>query len=290
MVSKAKKINGRRFLWLFLAGVLFVTCLTIWGLVAFSPEARLSLKFYDVGQGDSIFIRTPKGYTILVDGGPNNKIVGYLDKDMPLWSRNIDLLVLTHPQADHLFGLVEVIKRFKIGKLIVSGVNNDTNLYKLWLKTLKEKNLKPEIVTESSTISTSDTVKFEVLWPDVIHPQVADLNEAAIVLKVSYGSFDALLTADADQKVQPYTGNLGGIEVLKVPHHGSKTAMSDSFVKLVSPEIAVFSLGRNNRYGHPGANTLKQLEDINSKIYRTDQNGTVEIVSDGNRWYTVTEK
>ena len=285
MKSKSKKL-----IWLGTILILGVFCLLVWSLVLLLPRAELMLKFYDVGQGDSIFIRTPKGYTILVDGGPNNKVASYLDEDLPFWSRKIDLLVLTHPQADHLFGLVEVINRFKVGKLIVSGVGSDTAIFKLWVKTLKEKNIKPEIVTENSTISISDTVRFEILWPKETHPQVADLNEACIVMRISYGNFDALLTGDADQKVQPYSKSLEGIEVLKIPHHGSKTSMNDSFLKLVKPEISVISLGKNNRYGHPGKNTVEQLRNVNSKIYRTDQNGTVEIVSDSNRWYTVTEK
>src|SRR3990172_10986008 len=173
---------------------LCLVCLLVWGLFFVLPPKQLSLKFYDVGQGDSVFIRTPAGYKIVVDGGPNNKVVNYLDKDLDLWDRKIDLLVLTHPQADHLFGLVEVVKRFKIGKLLISGVDNDTSLYKLWVKTLKEEGINPIIVTQSSTISLSDTVNLSVIWPREEKPQVSDLNEACIVMKVSYGSFDTLLT------------------------------------------------------------------------------------------------
>ncbi len=270
--------------------ILFLACFLVWGLFFFLPRQQLSLKFYDVGQGDSVFIRTPAGYKIVVDGGPNNKVVNYLDKELALWDRKIDLLVLTHPQADHLFGLVEVVKRFKIGKLLISGVDNDTNLYKLWMKTLKEIGINPIIVTQSSTISLSDTVNFGVVWPKEEKPQVSDLNEACIVMKVSYGNFDALLTGDADQKVQPYGSSLSEVEVLKVPHHGSKTAMSDEFVSLIKPQVSVISLGKNNSYGHPGKSTLEQLQKIKSKIFRTDQNGTIEIVSDGDRWYTLTER
>ena len=270
--------------------ILFLACFLVWGLFFFLPRQQLSLKFYDVGQGDSVFIRTPAGYKIVVDGGPNNKVVNYLEKELALWDRKIDLLVLTHPQADHLFGLVEVVKRFKIGKLLISGVDNDTNLYKLWMKTLKEIGINPIIVTQSSTISLSDTVNFGVVWPKEEKPQVSDLNEACIVMKVSYGNFDALLTGDADQKVQPYGSSLSEVEVLKVPHHGSKTAMSDEFVSLIKPQVSVISLGKNNSYGHPGKSTLEQLQKIKSKIFRTDQNGTIEIVSDGDRWYTLTER
>ncbi len=282
--------KARRYFLLGLVVVLSLSVGLVWYLALFLPARELLMKVYDVGQGDSIFIRTPGGYKILVDGGPDNKVLGYLEHDLGLFDRKIDVVVLTHPQEDHMFGLVEVIKRFQIGRLLVSGVDSPTNIYKLWFKTLQERSLTPTVVTAGTEIGFPDNVKMKIIWPKEEHPVVKDLNEAMVVFQLSYGNFDALLTGDGDQQTQPYTGSLGHIEVLKVPHHGSKTALSDSFLKQITPEISVISVGKNNRYGHPGQNALEQLRAINSKIYRTDQNGTVEIVSDGNKWYTVTEK
>jgi len=269
--------------------ILFLANLTIWFFEFSLPKDNLEIKFFDVGQGDSIFIRTPSNYRILIDGGPNNKVVNYLDSELPIWDRKLDLIILTHPQSDHLFGLIEVVKRFKVGKLLISGVEGSSSVYKLWIKTLHEYKIKPIIVTESSNLIISDKVKFDILWPLENFPKVSDLNEAAIVFRLSYGNFDTLFTADADQKVQPYKGDLSGIEVLKVPHHGSKTGMSDDFIEKVRPKVSVITVGKNT-YGHPGVKTINQLNKFGSKIFRTDQNGTIEIVSDGNRWYTKSQR
>lgn len=282
--------NIGRSLLLTTLSLLTLIFLTVWLLVISLPAGELVIKIFDVGQGDSIFIRTPAGFTILVDGGPNNRVVEYLDQELPLWDRRLDAIILTHPQADHLSGLVEVVRRFKVNKVFVSGVENTTNNYKLWEKTLEDKKISPVIVTSSNTLNLSDTVKLAFLWPKEQSPKVADLNEASIVMKLSYGNFDALLTGDADQKVQPYTSSLTGIEVLKVPHHGSKTAMSQDFINSVSPELSIISAGVKNRYGHPAIETLKQLQKIKSKVLRTDRNGTIKIVSNGETWYTLTDK
>jgi competence protein ComEC len=161
----------------------------------------------------------------------------------------------------------------------------------LWEDTLKNKKIEPVYLEAGDSITLSDSVKLSFLWPEKQVETVANLNDdVAIVFKLSYGEFDVLLTADADSRVQPYTGGAGDIEVLKVPHHGSKTALKEDFLKSLKPEVSVISLGRNNRYGHPSANLIEALSHSGSKVYRTDQNGTIEIVSDGIKWYTQTEK
>jgi competence protein ComEC len=285
MVSKSNKT-----FWLLLNMILVFVCIIVWVGVIVSNKQSLQIKFYDVGQGDSTFIQTPAGYKILIDGGPNNKVVNYLDKDLPIWDRRIDLLVLTHPQADHLFGLVEVLRRFEVKNVIVSGASNSTAIYRLWRKVLQEEQINPKVVTNRDIINTSDAVNLKILWPEESQPLVSDLNEASIVMKLSYGDFDVLLTGDADEKVQPYPGNIKNVEVLKIPHHGSQTAMQEKFLKELNPEATVISVGKRNTYGHPGEKLLKNLSIIDTKIFRTDQNGTVEIVSDGKKWYTSTER
>lgn len=270
--------------------ILLISNLFVWSKLVLGSSANLVVKVYDVGQGDSIFIRTPKNYKILIDGGPNNKIVDYLNRELGLNDRELDLVVLTHPQADHMYGLIETIKKFKVKKIITSDVKSTTSIYKLWIDTLNNTNLKPESVYTGESITLSDQVKLQIVWPDVPKPQVVDLNEAAVVIKLSYGNFDMLLTGDADQKVQPYTTNLNHIEVLKVPHHGSKTALNEKFLKQINPDQAVISVGSKNWYGHPSQILLKLLKDNSNKVFRTDQNGTVTFVSDGEKWYTTLEK
>lgn len=270
--------------------LLLVGNFLVWTKVIFASSGKLIVKVYDIGQGDSIFIKTPGNYKILIDGGPTNKVLDYLNQDLGLNDRSLDLLVLTHPQNDHMFGLIEVVKQFRVKNVLVSGVANTTASFKLWQNTLDNAHLQPKIAHQGQTINLADQVRLQILWPKETKPQVSDLNQAAVVMKVSYGNFDMLLTADADQVVQPYTSMTTHVEVLKVPHHGSKTALREDFLRSLNPDVSVISVGAKNNYGHPNQFLLGLLQKYSKKIFRTDQNGTVEFVSDGVKWYTQLEK
>jgi len=270
--------------------VLALVAVLTWSQVVLASSGELLIKFYDVGQGDSIYIQTPAGYKILVDGGPNNRVVDYLNKDLGVGQRELDLVILTHPQEDHLKGLIEVVRRFPVKKVLVTNATHTTASFQMWTDVLGQQNLKPETVVAGDTVNLTDGVSFKFVWPRPEIESPKDLNEASAVFKLTFGEFDVLLTGDADAKNQPYSGNIGDIEVLKVPHHGAKTGLKEDFLSELKPEIAVISLSKNNTYGHPGANIIQMLSAVGSKIYRTDQNGTVQIVSDGEKWYTRTEK
>ena len=261
----------------------------IWSFYFSLPDGKLHIKVYDVGQGDSILIKTASGKTVLVDGGPDNSVLGYLGGDIPFYSKNIDLVVLTHPDADHLTGLIEVVKQYKVRKIWVNGVNKDTRVCQDWEKALSELNLKVEIVKAGSKLKLKDSLILSVIWPpkDFISSKT---NLAGIVIKLSYGEFDALLTADADKNAQPYTSSLGQIEVLKVPHHGASESVSEAFLNLTSPEVSIISVGEKNPYNHPRQEALDLLKKSGSKIYRTDKDGSIEIVSNGESWYTKTSQ
>lgn len=271
--------------------LLIVANLIVWVLVTNLENKQFSVSFYDVGQGDSALIRTPDGYNILVDGGPNNKVSDYLNRDLPINDREIDLVILTHPQSDHMFGLIEVVKRFRVKKILTSNATPTSSDYKLWKDSVKNKGLALNFVQAGDSVTLPDQVTIRFNWPNTVEEQkVSDPNEASIVFTLSYNDLDILMTGDADSKVQPYTGTFNDIEVLKVPHHGSKTALKESFIKEIKPKVSIISAGRNNRYGHPRPELLKQLEEVKTRIFRTDEKGTIKIVSDGQRWYTQTEK
>lgn len=268
---------------------LIVANILIWSFYFSISQYDLHLKIYDVGQGDSIFLRTAGGYTILIDGGPNAKVAEYLGEDIAFYSRKIDLLILTHPQADHLTGLLEVVKRYRIGTLWISGVNSKTKIYQDWKQILKEKNIEPKIVYQGDKMNFPDGTKIRVLWPrqDL---ESDDINAYSIVTLVTFGQFDALLTGDADKPNQPYTSSESEVEVFKVPHHGGKNSIEQNYVETISPEVSIISVGKNQSYGHPRGEVINILEQVGSKVYRTDKNGTVEIVSDGRSWYTSTQR
>ena len=261
----------------------------IWSAASNSPSGLLSIKVLDVGQGDSIFIKTPSGYKILIDGGPSDKVLDYLGSELPFYDKTLDLVVLTHPQSDHLVGLIDVARRYEIKSLWVSDSENSSEQYKEWEQVLSSKDLERTVVEVGDTIRFEDGVELKVVWPKG-ELSTSDLNAKSIVILLDYKDFEMLLTGDADKQVQPYSSFDSDIEVLKVPHHGAKAALNESYTKTLSPEVSIISVGERNRYGHPTKNTTDFLISIGSEILRTDLNGTVEIVTNGINWYTKVER
>lgn len=275
----------------------------IFGFYYYWPEERLHLVFCEVGQGDAILI--VKGFNqVLIDGGPNDKVVDCLSEHMPFWDREIEAVVLTHPQSDHLTGLIAVAERYNVKQYIINSIVNDTKLFWRWREEVIETGtpiFNPKLGDE---IKVGDLV-MRVLWPrerfknDLVWKGEAttekilgaasysgNLNETSIVLQLSFGQFDALLSGDIgfDIENQIDVGS-EAIEVLKIPHHGSKYSSSEEFLQKVAPDLAVICVGKN-AFGHPAPELIEKLGDLGIKVLRTDQNGEIEIVSDGERWYT----
>lgn len=277
----------------------FITLL--FGLYHYWPEGRLRLIFCDVGQGDAILI--VKGFNqVLIDGGPNDKVVGCLSEHMPFWDREIEAVVLTHPQSDHLTGLVAVAERYNVKQYIINSIVNDTKLFWRWRKEVIETGtpiFNPKLGDE---IKVGDLV-MQVLWPrerfknDLVWKGEAttekilgtasysgNLNETSIVLQLSFGDFDALLSGDIVFDIEEQIEIDGeAIEVLKIPHHGSKYSSSEEFLQKIAPDLAVICVGKN-RWGHPDPEVLGRLGNLGIKTLRTDLDGEVEIVSDGGEW------
>jgi len=230
---------------------------------------------------------------------------------MSLFDRQIDIILLSHPQEDHLGGVQEVFKRYKVKQFIRSPAVNTTEGFQLIEKLIAEKHI-PQDIAEAGETITVDAVHFSVLWPDIpkaVAEQcgalplygcnnvlgVADVNDASVVLRLRYGTFDVLFPGDADGHVDPeltihplYLPD--AVEVLKVPHHGSKTGMTDGFLRWLGPiKLAVISVGKNT-YGHPSQETITRLDMLGTQVVRTDQKGDIEIISDGTHWEMLTEK
>lgn len=262
----------------------------IWYAI-FTLEAQdeLRLTVFDIGQGDSIFIEAPNGNQVLIDGGPSSAVLGKLGSVMPFWDRSIDLVVLTHPHADHVAGLVEVLKRYDVGMVLESDANYSTAEYAEWHRLLKEKQIPVIIARAGQKIHLSPKTELGILTPleSFVGKSPNNVHDAMVVSKLVYGSSSALLMGDAEKQVE-YRLLLSGAklksDILKVGHHGSKTSTTQDFVRAVSPRYAVISVGRKNRYGHPTQQTLDTLAKFNIPIFRTDQGGDVEFVSDGKRF------
>jgi len=267
----------------------FILGIFLYQGLSFKDE-NLHLVVCDVGQGDAIYIKTPSGKDVLVDGGGNDKVLDCLTKHMPFWDRTIELMILTHPDADHITGLVPVLQRYSVLHFVTSKTSKETGIYKKFIQALREEGLTPKYAFLNDKIDFGDGLISDVLWPS---PDALDefksparVNELSVIQVLAFGKFKALLTGDAQVKVQDrIAGSLSGIDVLKVPHHGSKTGMSDYYLNKLRPSLAVISVGKSNRYGHPTSFSLDLLSKYAIKTLRTDRDGEVEIISDGKSYW-----
>lgn len=258
----------------------------IWTL----PDGKLRIVFCDVGQGDAAYVRFPDGRDMVVDGGPNDKVIDCLGRHMPFWDRHIDIVLMTHPQKDHMQGLISVFDRYDVDYFVRSDVANTTEGFTKLMRVVREKNIPQKFMTQGETIAV-DGATLSFLWPSANilgASTVGDLNDYSLVFGMRYGSFDALFTGDADTRVERnYIGqSLGSIEVLKVPHHGSRTGMTQEFAQWVSPELSIISVGKNS-YGHPTKEIVDIIQSVGSRMMRTDESGDIEVISDGVNWQLI---
>ena len=244
-----------------------------------ASEDEIIAHFIDVGQGDANFIELPNGDTMLIDAGISSSgevIVEYIED---LGYTDIDYVVATHPHADHIGGMAEVIEAFDIGAIYMPKALSTSKTYENLLETIDEKELK--IYTARSGVSVLEEDDLEIFMLAPVQETYSNLNNYSIVLKITYGDTSFLYTGDAEtESLEEITGDLHA-DVLKVGHHGSDTSTTKDFLDQVSPSYAIISVGEGNSYGHPSRTTLNLLESIHAKIYRTDLNGTIVVRSDG---------
>ncbi len=275
----------KNFKWYFL-GVLFLITFFVWYAVFAESRDGLMVAFLDVGQGDAILIDSPTGHQILIDGGPNKNILRKLSKVMPFYDRSIDVVIATHPDADHIGGLLDILNRYNVDLVIEPGLESDTTVYKEFKKIIKDKKIKKILARRGMKINFDKTAYIDILFPDR-DVSGMDSNDASIVAKLVYGKTSYLFTGDSPLKIENYLIELSpesiDADVLKIGHHGSKTSNSEAFIGYVSPEYAVISVGKNNKYGHPHKDVLDILERFNIKILRTDKEENIIIKTDGEK-------
>lgn len=251
-------------------------------------DKNLEVAFLDVGQWDSILIKTPYGQNILVDGGPDDAVLKKLGKEMSPLDKKIDLMILTHPHADHITGLIDVIKNYKVEKILYTGVVHTAPQFLEWLKLVKERTILLTIIDRPQTINLGEKCEMRIIYPfkGLAGESVPNLNNSSIVFKLSYGKTSFLFMGDAEKEVEEEL-IAGGIplkaDVLKIGHHGSSDATSEEFLNEVKPEFAIIEVGRGNDFGHPSGRVIKRLERFGAKIFRTDLDGTIELKSDGEK-------
>ncbi len=243
-----------------------------------TAENRLEVTFIDVGQADSILLENNGNY-MLVDAGNNEdgpKLVSYF-KNQGI--KDFSYVVGTHPHEDHIGGLDDIIKNFNIETFYMPDVITTTKTFEDVLDALEEKNISLSIPNKNDTFSLGDA-SVKVLY--VGTEEESDLNDTSIVLKISFENVSFLLTGDASTKVEDSLDRKDlESTVLKVGHHGSSTATNEDFLNLVNPQYAVISVGKNNQYNHPHNEVLNTLAKNNITTYRTDEDGTIQMITDG---------
>jgi len=265
--------------------LLIVANLVAWAEIAQGNVLRVT--FFSVGQGDSIFIETSQGHQILIDGGPNNAVVEKVAGELPFWDTSLDLVILTHPDADHITGLVPVLEQFKVENVLWTGVEKETNIFASWTRALKAENANNMIARAKQKIvwSQDPNTFMEIISPGEATVQNAKaVNDTSIVTILQYGEHSFLFPGDISRVVEQELVNKGvriQASVLKVPHHGSKFSNTENFLEAVSPSVAVIQVGSKNHYGHPTEEVLERFSNFGIPVLRTDLNGDILIQSNG---------
>lgn len=286
MSSTFNNLARKRVAWLLLC-ILIVVCFFVWQAVfALETSNVLTVAFLDVGQGDAIYIETPSGNQVLVDGGKGRSVLRELGSRMSYFDRSIDVVLATHPDADHIGGLPEVFSRYDIGMYIESGVTDSGSDNQALHEAVQNEGLTIVKARQDMKIILDTDIVLHVLFPD---RDVTNLetNTSSVVVTLSYGDTSFLLTGDSPAGIETYLVSLYGNElesdVLKLGHHGSNSASSETFIGYVNPVYAVISASCDNPYGHPHKEVLNRLEQFGIKSESTCEQGTIIFTSDGER-------
>jgi competence protein ComEC len=262
------------------------------------PDSKLHIIACDVGQGDATLV-THENSQVLIDGGPDSKVLDCLGRYMPFWDRGIELVILTHPDRDHFQGLVEVVKRYKVDTYLYNPVTISKLEYKVLEKEVGRRDLKG-IYPHSGQVIRVGMIQLDILAPfeQVTNEnnygstgeevKEVDTNAYSIVSLISFGKFSALLTGDMTKETSDdlvASNAIKSVNYIKIPHHGSKNGLTENLLKALRPNTATISVSKNNIYGHPHDEIIKMLSDLNVEIYRTDEVGNIEITTDGEKYW-----
>lgn len=267
---------------------LAVVVLGIVFISLFDSRKNLEVIFFDVGQGDSALIKTPYGQNILIDGGVDSSVLKGLGQNLSWYDREIDLMILTHPHDDHVTGLIEVLDRYEVKKILHTGVEHNAPNYLKWLEVIKSKEIKIVIADKEQKINLGEDCYLEIIYPDksFLNKDVNNLNNTSIVARLIYKENSFLFTGDIEKETEERLANKNislKADVLKVAHHGSDTSSMEYFLQRVNPSVTVISLGEDNDFGFPSRRVLMRLKKEGIKILRTDIDGSIRFVSDGKK-------
>jgi competence protein ComEC len=273
------------------AAVFMLMLLGVW--VWNQPDGDLHITFFDVGQGDAILIESPAGRQVVVDGGRFPSIfLDELGQAIPFWDKEIDIVVATHPDEDHILGLVPTFDHYAVDLLLVNGEADESAAYRALQEAASEQQTLIRAALAGEIIDLGDGARLEILHPGSALDE-ADRNENSVALRLVYGDFAALLTGDAEEEAEQAM-IAGGYPlqstVFKAGHHGSRSSSSRAFLQAVRPQIVVISAGKENNYEHPHGEVLERAAEIGATILRTDEQGSIEVITNGQQMWWETER
>lgn len=273
--------------------ILFISYTVFWYTKDFHTENLEKVSFLDVGQGDAIFIESPTGTQVLIDGGRDAGVLRELTKVMGFFDRGIDLVVATHPDMDHIGGLIDVLKRYDVATVLMTENESDSSSFASFNELVQAEGARVIYVRKGQVfdlgLGRAGSITLHVLFPDR-DPRGFESNVSSIVTQLQYGDIGFMLTGDSPQSIETYLVSILGngleSEVLKAGHHGSRTSSNESFVRAVHPEYAIISAGKSNSYGHPHKEIMSLFQMLGITTKNTAESGSVSFESNGEKVWT----
>lgn len=282
-------LSMRQYLPALLLALLVLVCAASLAVLFSSNDrnGKLTVAFLDVGQGDAIFIESPTGTQVVVDGGPDSSVVRELSGVMPLWDRSLDAIIVTNPDQDHFAGFLDVLKRYDVAREFESGTAKDSPMYNALVKAVESEGVSRTFPKRSETIDLGGGAYLKVLFPDR-DVTALDSNPGSIIMQLVYGDTRVMLMGDTVVPVEDFVTALDGeklkSQILKLGHHGSRTSSGEKLLAMVDPDVAIVSAGCDNSYGHPHKEVLERLAAHKIPYLWTCKEGTIEFSSDGKVW------
>ncbi len=273
--------------------VLCAFTFTGWHVSERMPDEKLHIHVFETDEGDAMLIKTPEGHFITIDGGINRTAISSFFREKWFWDRKIDLLILTHPDSDHINGAYELLQSFAVEKILFTGVQKDQEIYKNFISLAKEKNI-PMVFADQWSDIQAGSVFLDTVYPltSLAEKTVEASNNTSIIFQLRYFNFEMLFTGDIEadkEKILLTNGTPLKSDVLKVAHHGSNTSSSLPFLKSVQPKSAIFSVGQKTRFPHPAPAIVQRFTDLQIPTWNT-KNGEVEIVVDADQFCILQKK
>jgi len=262
-------------------------------IVCISAPQKLRVSFLDIGQGDSILIQTPSGHDMLIDGGPSNAVLTRLSEKMNYFNRDIEVMIATHGDADHVTGLIPVLQKYQAKIIVRSPIDATTEIFDDLTLNIAKENAEVRTGQKGDVIDFGDGVVAKILYPHKNISTKTDTNEASVSIVLIYGDHSFLLTGDLGARYESHLIQSSlpkHVTVYKAGHHGSKTSSSEHLLTYIRPQYAVISAGKDNRYGHPNPDTLTRLTKYARETLSTIDRGTISFITDGRLIEVTTQK